>query len=61
MAAAVAKQEKALRAKIALQRKGEFSSDSEEEEDEDEDQPAKLWGARKRAYYAADEVSSLSC
>ncbi|KAK9904141.1 hypothetical protein WJX75_005357 [Coccomyxa subellipsoidea] len=46
------KQEKRLRAKLQLQQgEGEDLEDQDEEDDED----GALWGAKKRAYYDADE------
>ena len=46
-----------MRAKLQL-RQGEHDDleGDDEDEDEDEDEEAAGWGAKKRAYYDADEV-----
>ncbi len=52
MHGAVKKQEKRLRAKLQLQ-KGEDEDLDDQDEEAEEDE--RLWGAKKRAYYDADE------
>lgn len=49
---AVKKQEKQLRAKLQLQQGEDDDLKDQEEEADDDDM---LWGAKKRAYYDADE------
>lgn len=52
---AVARQAKALEAKLRIAAgEGELGEDEEEEEDEDEQKRGALWGSSKRAYYDAD-------
>lgn len=53
----VKKQEKRLRAKLQLQQ-GE--DEDLEDQDEEDDEDGALWGAKKRAYYDADEQVTLT-
>ena len=53
----MARQERALRAKLRLQ---EAEGSGEDEEEEDKATQGALWGASKRAYYEKQEVCGAS-
>ena len=53
---AVKKEERRLRAKLQLRQGEDESEEDEDEADEEDGEEGAGWGARKRAYYDADEV-----
>ena len=55
------REERRLRAKLQLRQGEDDSGEEEDEADEGDDEEGAGWGARKRAYYDADEVGQPPC